>query len=170
MNIAQSARDNTDAKADVTADETVVTTTIIINMKFSKLAADMKSGALAHQFNGKGRKIALLTEKQEPDYLSYSSDGKVIVPPFEINNHENITFILQAVDSGNNEVTSKWKGIMQDLFDLQLVPNTKSTYNANVAADAPPSETDEVTIKSHFKVNGEKFAVVWDPKVKIGKT
>ena len=164
MNIAQAAKE--------TATVAPVTTTIYINLAFAQLADDMNSGVLAHQFNGKGRKISSLTEAQELTYLFYSSDAageQKITPPFNINNGDNIQFTLQAAPGDGSKATFKWKGIIQSHNDLHLVSKTKSTYNANIDGQANRSDTDEVTITTNFKVNGDKFAVIWDPKVKIGR-
>ncbi len=164
MNIAHSASEAAALK--------VTTTTIYVNMEFDKLATDINSGTLEHQFNGTGRKIAYLPEKLESNYLSYSSDSagkEIIEPPFEINNGDNIEFRLQASPTGNSCATFKWKGIIQNNYDLKLVLGKTSIYNADIQDSATTSEDDEVNIKVKFKLNGDKFYVVWDPRIKIGK-
>ncbi|WP_440874666.1 hypothetical protein [Thalassotalea sp. PLHSN55] len=162
MNIAQSATETTAVKP--------ATTTIYINLAFAKLASDINSGALTHQFNGKGRKIAVLPETQEVNYLYYSSDaaGKdTIEPPFEINNGDNIKFCLTPAPEDNSKASYKWNGILQSHNDLQLVSGKKSTYNANLDSQATRSDEDDVTIITKFKVSGGKFTVAWDPAIKI---
>lgn len=152
-----------------TAEVKPATTTIYVNMEFSRLANDINSGTLAHQFNGKGRKVALLPEEQESNYLYYSADkaGKDILPqPFEVNNGENIKFKLQAAPNDSSNASYKWKGIIQNSFDLQFVSEKKhsATYNA-VATEG--TETDDVIIHINFKLDGDKFSAAWDPQVKI---
>jgi hypothetical protein len=162
MNIVQTATSDNEVKSKMT-------TTIYINMAFTKLATDINSSALEHQFNGKGRKIALLPEALESTYLSYSSDEAgedTILPPFEINNGDNIEFILQNDSTEEDKARYKWKGIVQNRYDLRLVSGKKSTYKA-VAKETP--ETDSVFININFKLNGNKFSATWDPQVKIKK-
>lgn len=165
MNIAQTAHENTEVRS--------ITTSIYINMDFAKLANDINSKTLAHQFNGKGRRMALLTKAQEPSYLNYSSDSagiNIITPPFDINNGDNIKFTLQAAPKNTSNTSFKWKGIIQNRFDLHLVPKTKSTYNANVSSGVTEtSDIDKVSINVNFKFNGDKFSVAWDPAVRIRK-
>jgi len=163
MNIAQTASKTTEVEP--------TTTTIYVNVAFNKLAADMNGDELAHQFNGKGRKIALIPEDLESNYLNYSSDKaglEIIKPPFEINNGDNIKFKLQAENSGDSKDFSyKWKGILQNRYDLRLVAGKKSTYNAVATEGGVESENDEVIININFKSNNDKFSAAWDPQVKI---
>jgi len=164
MNIAQTASKTTEVEP--------TTTKIYVNVAFNKLAADMNGDELAHQFNGKGRKIALIPEVLESNYLNYSSDKaglEIIKPPFEINNGDNIDFQLQAASSEgkSGKARFKWKGIIQNRYDLQLVSGEKNTYKAVATEDIEESENDEVIININFKLNDEKFSVAWDPKVII---
>jgi len=175
MNIAQTASETTEVKSQGAPEGTFLTTTIYVNLDFPKLANDIKDGTLAHQFNGKGRRIAIIPEDKEKDYLSYTAEpaSSPIFPPFEINNGDNIEFILQA--GGAEKTRFKWKGIIQNNYDLQLVSTEKrsATYKAVVAKATPgTSKTDEddVIINVNFKSGGDKFTVAWDPKVKIKRT
>jgi hypothetical protein len=154
-----------------TAEVKPATTTIYVNMEFSRLANDINSGTLVHQFNGKGRKVALLPEEQESNYLYYSADKageEHIEPPFEINNGENIKFKLQAALNDTSNATYKWKGIIQNRNDLHLVSEgkRKATYNADIS-DGAASEEDDVIININFKLDGDKFSAAWDPAIKI---
>jgi hypothetical protein len=171
MNIAQTASETT----DVASTSKATTTKIYINMYFTQLTSDINNGLLAHKFDGKGRKITAIPEEQESNYLYYSSDktGEThIEPPFEINNGDNIKFKLQAAPTDSSDTSYKWKGILQNRFDLQLVSaeKRKATYKAvatESAAGLPETEEDDVIINVNFSANGEKFSAAWDPQVKI---
>jgi len=172
MNIAHTASETTEVTANTT------TKIVYVNMKLTSLATDINSGALVHKFNGKGRTITRIPESKEPLYVSYSSDqaGHVSMPqPFEINNGDRIKFKLQENPSEPSKATCKWKGIIQDCNDLQLVSGKTSTYKAVVTGGTttetaePSSETDDVIINISVKLNDEKFSVSWDPQVKIKK-
>jgi hypothetical protein len=172
MNIARTASETIEVKA--------ITTTIYINMELTTLAADINNGDLVHQFNGTGRKVVLLPEQKEAIYLNYSSDKagqEIVKPPFEINNGDNIKFKLQTVSdesSNKSDASVKWKGIIQNRYNLRLIAGKKSTYKAFLAEESsveetPTDESDEVNINIHFKLNGNKFSVAWAPKVSIVK-
>ncbi|NQZ82693.1 MAG: hypothetical protein HRT52_16920 [Colwellia sp.] len=171
MNIAQTANETT----EVISSSKTTTTKIYINMYFAQLASDINSGLLAHQFNGKGRKITPIPENQESNYLYYSSDkaGEThIEPPFEINNGDNIKFKLQTAPTDESDTSYKWQGILQNRFDLQLVSEKKRSANYKAVATestagAPPSEADDVIIHIDFKNNGDKFSATWDPVIRI---
>jgi len=169
MNIAHTASETTEVTANTS------TTTVYVNMKLTPLTTDINSGALEHQFSGKGRKIALIPENKESLYVSYSSDQaglNAMQQPFEMNNGDKIKFKLQENPNEPSKATCKWKGIIQNCYDLQLVSKKTSTYKAVVtegAAAEPSSETDEVLINISVKLEGEKFTVSWDPKVRIKK-
>jgi len=149
-----------------------------VNMDFSKLANDINNSTLQHSFNGKGRKVTYLEDNQEASYFYYSSDsaGKnKITPPFEINNGDTVTCSLQPWNNGdvdNSKAKFKWKDILQSRFDLQLASKistkTSVTYTA-VATSETAEEEDTVIINIHFTLNGEKFSVAWDPRVRIKK-
>jgi len=171
MNIAQAANQTTEAES--TPEKNI--TKIYVNIYFSQLASDINSGLLAHQFNGKGRKIAPIPENQESNYLYYSSDksGEThIEPPFEINNGDKIKFKLQPAPTDSGDTSYKWQGILQNRFDLQLVSEKKrsATYKAvatESAAGSPASEDDDVIVHINFKVNDNKFSATWDPVIRI---
>jgi hypothetical protein len=80
--------------------------------------------------------------------------------------------MLQADPTENSDATYKWKGIIQNRFDLQLVSGTKSktqvTYKA-VASDEEIAEQDEddVIINIRFTLDNVKYYVSWDPAVRI---
>ncbi|AZQ83207.1 hypothetical protein EKO29_03520 [Colwellia sp. Arc7-635] len=147
-----------------------------VNMDFSKLANDINNSTLQHSFNGKGRKVTYLEDNQEASYFYYSSDsaGKnKITPPFEISNSDTVTCSLQPWNNGdvdNSKAKFKWKDILQSRFDLQQVSKeskTEITYEA--VASEGVTELDTVIINIHFKLNGDKFSVAWDPQIKIKK-
>ena len=143
-------------------------TKIYINMDFNLLAQDINSGKLTSKFTGSGQKVVLIPPDDESTYFKYTSDKKgtnVITPPFDINNGDKIKFNLQ--DSSNSDITFKWKGIVQDSYDLQLVDGKVSTYKATLSDDAPTTEEDDVLINITIKDNGVKSFVSWDPKVRI---
>ena len=146
-----------------------------VNMDFSKLANAINSATLPHKFNGKGRKVTYLEDDQEATYFHYSSDsaGKQhLTPPFEINDGDTVTCILQPLnngDSDNSELKFKWKDILQSRFDLQFeeknTTKTEVTYKAVATSGA--TEDDTVIIIIHFKLGADKFSVAWDPRVKV---
>lgn len=143
-----------------------------VNMDFSKLANDINNGTLAHQFNGKGRKITYITAEQEIDYFYYSSDSAgehKIDPPFEITDGDTVTCTLQPkIGADNNKAKFKWKSILQNRFDLHRVSTESKaqvSYKAVITEGA--IEMDNVIINIHFKLNGDKFSIAWDPRVKI---
>jgi len=148
-----------------------------VNMDFNKLAEDINNNILPHSFNGKGRKVTYLEDTQESTYFYYSSDSAgddELTPPFEINNGDTVTCKLQEKKCSKNDgdkLKYKWKDILQSRFDLQVdsknSTKTEVTYKA-VATDGI-TEEDTVVINIHFKLNGDKFSVAWDPKVKIVK-
>jgi hypothetical protein len=145
-----------------------------VNMDFSKLANDINNSTLQHSFNGKGRKVTYLEDNQEESYFYYSSDsaGKnKITPPFEINNGDTVTCSLQPWNNGdvdNSKAKFKWKDILQSRFDLhQVSKESKAEVTYEAVATEGASETDTVIINIHFKLNGDKFSVAWDPRVRV---
>ena len=147
-----------------------------VNMDFSKLANDINNGEITHQFNGKGRKVTYLTEEQELTYFYYSSDSAgadKITPPFEMNDGDTVTCSLQPWNNGDSESNNakfKWKNILQNRFDLHQVSTENKaqvTYKAVITEGV--TETDNVIINIHFKLNGDKFSIAWDPRVRIVK-
>ena len=164
----------TEQTANETAAEDI---TFYVNMDFSKLANDINNGDVAHQFNGKGRKVTYLTEEQELTYFYYSSDSageNKITPPFEINDGDTVTCSLQPWNNGDSESNKakfKWKNILQNRFDLHQVSTESKaqvTYKAVITEGA--TETDTVIINIHFKLNSDKFSIAWDPRVRVIKT
>ena len=180
MNIAQTANETTEVAS---TSEKKTKTLVYINMNFTQLAADIIdsnvfTGKFKPQYNGKGRIIVLIPEKQEEKYITYYEDSerqKIMPQPFTINNGDKIKFILQDGSTGDNgELSYKWKGIIQNRYDLHLVSSKKrsATYKAVVATDiekttVTSSEEDDVIININFKVNGEKFSAAWDPRLRI---
>jgi hypothetical protein len=164
---------NTPQTESETAEVKPATKTIYVNIEFTKLANDINGGALAHQFNGKGRKVALLPEELEANYLNYSSDkaGKdILTQPFVITNGENIKFKLQAAPNDCSNASYKWKGIIQNSFDLRLVSEKSKKHSATYNAVATEGTgTDDVIIHINFKLDGDKFSAAWDPRVKVIK-
>jgi hypothetical protein len=162
----------TEQTANETAAEDI---TFYVNMDFSKLANDINNGNVAHQFNGKGRKVTYLSAEQELDYFYYSSDSAgehKLIPPFEMNDGDTVTCSLQPWSNGDNSNSNKakfkWKNILQNRFGLhQISSESKAqvTYKAVVTEGA--TETDTVIINIHFKLNGDKFSIAWDPKIQI---
>lgn len=164
MNIAQTATEATETKS--------TTISFYVNMEFSILAESINNEKLIPQFDGKGRKIVYIPQDQESTYLYYSSDQAwldKIEPPFVLDNGDTVNCKLQAAPTDKSKVKYKWKGILQNRFDLQLVSGTKSNAEATYKAvtDAPVSETDEVIIHINFKLNGDKFSAAWDPRVRV---
>lgn len=151
--------------------QTATTTKIYVNMHFDQLASDINNNTLAHQFNGKGRKIALIPEEQKPTYLYYSSDkaGECkIDPPFIINDGNNIKFRLQAAPEATC-TDFKWKDIIQNCNDLRLVSGKKSTYKVELEKNSKRNEDedDDVIININFKLANVKFSASWDPRVRV---
>ena len=92
----------TEQTANETAAEDI---TFYVNMDFSKLANDINNGDVAHQFNGKGRKVTYLTAEQESTYFYYSSDSAgedKITPPFEMSDGDTVTCTLQPWNNGDS--------------------------------------------------------------------
>lgn len=143
-----------------------------VNMDFSKLANDINNGALAHQFNGKGRKVTYIPAEQELDYFYYSSDSAgthKITPPFELSNGDTVTCTLQpTIGADNNKAKFKWKNILQNNFDLhQVSTESKAQVSYKAVITEGLVEVDNVIINIHFKLNDDKFSIAWDPRVKI---
>lgn len=159
-------------QADNPTDEPqeTITTKIYVNMHFDQLASDINSNTLTHQFNGKGRRIALIPEEQEPTYLYYSSDkaGECkITPPFIINNGDNIKFKLQATPESTC-TDFKWKDIIQNYNDLTLISGSKSTYKVKLTERPEKNdENDDIIININFKLDKVKFSASWDPRVRV---
>ena len=168
MNIAQDVDVvNNSNEKNASATETK---TVYINIAFSQLAKDINDNLVTHQFNGKGRKIAQLSQEQESQYIQYFSDksGKdKLEQPFEITDGNNIDFVVQPATVNDSAASFKWQGIMQNQYDLQQVKGKKSTYQAVTTLAPGTSETDSVTIQIKFKFDGGKYYVSWDPKVII---
>lgn len=159
------------AQASSKARKTTKTTKIYINIYFDKLADAINNNTLLHQFNGKGRKLALIPQEQESDYFYYSADSaglSKIEPPFVIDNGDNIRFRIQAAP-GVKCRDFQWKGIIQNNNDLSLVSGTRSTYKAEIAEGPNRVDIDEVIINIHFKMNKVKFSANWDPRIRIGR-
>lgn len=161
--------DNDDNESKTTA--TAATTKIYVNMHFDQLASDINDNTLAHQFNGKGRKIVLIPEELEPTYLYYSSDKageSKIIPPLLILDGDNIKFKLQAAPEATC-TNFKWKDIIQNCDDLRLVSGKKSTYKVALAKESERNEDedDDVIININFKLDNVKFSASWDPRIRI---
>lgn len=174
MNIAQNAVK--------TEKPPIITKTIYITIKYDALINAINNTAgdeqppLAPKFNGQGKKMVYIPEAQEATFLSYSFDKAGTEPapqPFEIDAGERIEFKLQAASDDSNTAKAKWKNIIQSRYDLRLVSGKKSTYDAvataQAATEAPAndSEIDDVIIEISVKQKGEKYAIAWDPKVRI---
>ncbi len=164
---------NTQSDSEITPDST-----FSVHMNFAQLAADIKVAAtkpttknpekLKVQFNGKGQTVSYIPKNLEDSYFHYTSSEtgpKPITPPFEINNGDTVACIL--IDNDNSGAKGKWKDIIQNSFDLQLVSksSTQVIYKASVTEGA--DDTDDVDIQISFKLDGEKYYVAWDPKVII---
>jgi hypothetical protein len=161
MNIAQT---NIDANNNATQAQT---TTVYINIDSTKLANDINDDTLTHQFDGKGNTVTALAASDEATYLYYSSDQagqQVITPPFSINQNDYISFNLQTQADKSNAAVYKFKGIVQNEFDLQ-VTSTKNTFKGIKTTEA--SDADQVTIRMRFTLNNQKYNVAWDPKIKV---
>ena len=60
------------------------------------------------------------------------------------------------------------KDILQSRFDLhQVSKESKAEVTYEAVATEGASETDTVIINIHFKLNGDKFSVAWDPRVRV---
>lgn len=166
MNIANSVSD--------VQSEQVNTIAFYVNVHFNQLATDVDNGTLSHQFDGKGRKMVMLDATQEATYLSYSSDkaGKdILTPPFELYAGDSVVSTLQEAPSQSSSAKYKWRGIIQDNFNLQQTDkksDTKVTYQAALP-EGTQKETDTVSIFVKFSLNGKKYAVGWDPKIRVIK-
>jgi hypothetical protein len=177
MNIAQTVNESEATEA--------TNTSFYVNMKFAELAAAINKAAaeapnkdpkaLTVQFNSKGQTITYIPENLEATYFHYSSDiegTNVLTPPFEITRGNTVTCMLQADPTENSDASYKWKGIIQNRFDLQLVSGTKSktqvTYKA-VASDEEiaAQDEDDVIINIRFTLDNVKYYVSWDPAVLI---
>ncbi len=147
MNIAQTASDTTEAKA--------TTTTVDVNIAFTKLVDAINSGTIPFQYNGKGRKVAAIPLGEETPYISYSPEA------IEVDLNNNLKFVLLASD--NSGVTAKWKGILQNSFDLQKVKVKNNTGKYLAIAEGE----DSVTIAMKFSFKNVDYAVSWDPRVRV---
>ncbi|WP_085298848.1 hypothetical protein [Cognaticolwellia mytili] len=152
--------------------------TFSVHMNFAQLAADIKLAAtkpttknpeeLKVQFNGKGHTVSYIPENLEDKYFHYTSSEtglEIIKPPFEINNGNTVACIL--VDNDNSGAKGKWKGIVQNNFDLQQVSksSTQVIYKASLTEGA--DDIDDVIIQISFKLDGEKYYVAWDPRIRV---
>jgi len=161
---------------------TSVTHTVYVNVDFATLATEIKAAkvgdadGLIKRFNGKGRSMAFISGAIEENNVKYfeDPDEKNTYPqPFLMNEGDKIAFILQEKSTaGNKKIKSKWTGILQNQNDLQLVEDTISTYKAIVSDKSHTEEKDQVIINTNFRIKHkdgtkEKFAVSWDPQVKI---
>jgi len=165
MNIAQTASETTEVK--------VAKTQVFVNIDFKGIADGINQAPPgSYQFNGKGRIIAALPPSLEDQYVYYSWDsaGSDHIPqPIPLNNGEKVKFIVQEVPGSNCNANPTWKGIIQNIYALQLVSGKKSTYLAVNSTDV--TEEDKVTFNVKFRIKGEKvktkYLVSWDPRVKV---
>jgi hypothetical protein len=182
MNIAQTTNETTEITS--TSEQTSTTVAFYVNMHFNKLAEDIISGKVftgeyTPQFNGKGRILVFIPANLESTYFYYSLDkagNDIQTPPFEINNGDKVVCTIQEdpkhSPKAGSKASFKWKGIIQNRFDLQQVATangkTQVTYKA-VATGKEETDSDDVIINIDFKLKCNKkkykFSVAWDPKV-----
>lgn len=179
MNIAQTVNESEATEA--------TNTSFYVNMKFAELAAAINKAAaeapnknpkaLTVQFNSKGQTITYIPENLEATYFHYSADisgAPKLTPPFIISNGDTVTCMIQPDPSDKSGAEYKWKGIIQNRFDLQLVSRNKAktevVYRA-VASDEEIAEQDEddVIINIRFTLDNVKYYVSWDPRVRVIK-
>jgi len=159
--------------------------TVYVNVDFSMIASAINASkggdgsGLSTQFDGKGRNIAVIKGELETQAIIYSENENgtgVIENGITIDNGLDLEFVLQAKPTQeNNGVKFKWKGIVQSVFALQLVSGTKSTYRAVLTPQETSGVEDSVFIHTNFTKQQtyqgnnykEKFAISWDPKVRI---